>query len=381
MSTSNKPCHLVLLGGGHAHVEVLRRFGQYPVPNLRLTLVSRDAHSPYSGMLPGFVAGHYTHEQVHIDLVRLARFAGARFIQAEAVSLDHDRRELLLADQTRLDYDRLSINIGSTPQLKVPGARDHAVPVKPIDGFTSRWQVLLDRARQGTAPLRIAVVGGGAGGVELMLAMQHRLRQERQRQGGDPDSLGFLLLTASTELLPTHAPRVRRFFHQTLLEREVELHCGQRVERLEAGRLWTDAGDAFSADEVVWVTQAGGAAWLAEAGLATDKQGFLRVNDCLQSVTDAAIFAAGDIASMVNHPREKAGVFAVRQGAPLFDNLRRSVADQPLKPFRPQRRWLALISTGDRYAVASRGSLSVRGRWVWRWKDWIDQRFMHRFEV
>lgn len=381
MSTSNKPCHLVLLGGGHAHVEVLRRFGQYPMPNLRLTLVSRDAHSPYSGMLPGFVAGHYTHEQVHIDLVRLARFAGARFIQAEAVSLDHDRRELLLADQTRLDYDRLSINIGSTPQLKVPGARDHAVPVKPIDGFTSRWQVLLDRARQGTAPLRIAVVGGGAGGVELMLAMQHRLRQERQRQGGDPDSLGFLLLTASTELLPTHAPRVRRFFYQTLLEREVELHCGQRVERLEAGRLWTDAGDAFSADEVVWVTQAGGAAWLAEAGLATDKQGFLRVNDCLQSVTDAAIFAAGDIASMVNHPREKAGVFAVRQGAPLFDNLRRSVADQPLKPFRPQRRWLALISTGDRYAVASRGSLSVRGRWVWRWKDWIDQRFMHRFEV
>ena len=381
MSTSNKPCHLVLLGGGHAHVEVLRRFGQYPVPNLRLTLVSRDAHSPYSGMLPGFVAGHYTHEQVHIDLVRLARFAGARFIQAEAVGLDHDRRELLLADQTRLDYDRLSINIGSTPQLKVPGARDHAVPVKPIDGFTSRWQVLLDRARQGTAPLRIAVVGGGAGGVELMLAMQHRLRQERQRQGGDPDSLGFLLLTASTELLPTHAPRVRRFFHQTLLEREVELHCGQRVERLEAGRLWTDAGDAFSADEVVWVTQAGGAAWLAEAGLATDKQGFLRVNDCLQSVTDPAIFAAGDIASMVNHPREKAGVFAVRQGAPLFDNLRRSVADQPLKPFRPQRRWLALISTGDRYAVASRGSLSVRGRWVWRWKDWIDQRFMHRFKV
>jgi len=381
MSTANKPSHLVLLGGGHAHVEVLRQFGRHPVPNLKLTLVSRDAHSPYSGMLPGFVAGHYTHKQVHIDLARLARFAGARFIEADAVGLNRDRRELLLADHKPLDYDRLSINIGSTPQLKVPGAREHAVPVKPIDGFTARWKVLLGRARRETAPLRIAVVGGGAGGVELTLAMQHRLRQERQNHGGDPDSLGFLLLTASAELLPTHAPRVRRFFHRTLLERKVELHCAQRVQRVEAGQLWTESGESFSADEVVWVTQAGGAGWLAEAGLATDKQGFLAVNDCLQSVTDAAIFAAGDIASMVNHPREKAGVFAVRQGAPLFNNLRRSLAGQPLEPFHPQRRWLALISTGDRFAVASRGRFSLRGRWVWRWKDWIDQRFMHRFEV
>lgn len=381
MSTSDKPCHLLLLGGGHAHVEVLRRFGQRPLPGVRLTLVSRDAHSPYSGMLPGFVAGHYTHEQVHIDLVRLARYAGARFIQAEAVSLNRERRDLLLADQTRLGYDRLSINIGSTPQLKVPGASEHAVPVKPIDGFTARWQVLLDRARQETAPLRIAVVGGGAGGVELLLAMQHRLRQERHRQGGDPNSLSFLLLTASAELLPTHTGRVRRFFSRILQARGVELHGGQRVGRVEPGLLLSESGERFVADEVVWVTQAGGAAWLAEAGLATDKRGFLAVNDCLQSITDPTIFAAGDIASMVNHPREKAGVFAVRQGAPLSENLRRSLAGQALKPFSPQRRWLALISTGDRYAVASRGRLSVRGRWVWTWKDWIDQRFMRRFEL
>ena len=379
-SSSSPPLDLVVLGGGHSHVEVLRQFGQRPEPGVRLTLVSRDVQSPYSGMLPGYVAGHYHYDQVHIDLPRLARFAGARFVQAEAIGLDRERQRLICQDRV-VPFDRLSINIGSTPQLRAPGAREHAVPVKPIDLFNQRWLALLDRARVRSGPLHLAVVGGGAGGVELILAMQYRLRRERSRQGFDPDALAFSMFTASPVLLPTHSGRVRDFFLRKLTERGISVHLNQRVERVEKGALLTADDQRFSVDEVIWVTQAGGAPWLAEAGLAVDSNGFIQVNDCLQTLSDPSIFAAGDIAQMVNHPREKAGVFAVRQGWPLSQNLRRSLGGRALKPFRPQQKWLALISTGDRFAVASRGRFSVRGRWVWSWKDWIDRRFMRRFRL
>ena len=126
------------------------------------------------------------------------------------------------------------------------------------------------------------------------------------------------------------------------------------------------------------MTQAGGATWLAETGLALDDRGFVRVNAHLQSVTDPHVFAAGDVASLDHRPLEKAGVFAVRMARPLAENLRRSVLEQTLQVYRPQRRWLALISIGDRYAVASRGALGFSGAWVWRWKDSIDRRFMRR---
>jgi selenide,water dikinase len=135
----------------------------------------------------------------------------------------------------------------------------------------------------------------------------------------------------------------------------------------------------IAADEIIWVTQAGVPAWLRETGRALDDQRFILVNDRLQSVSDPKVFAAGDIASTEGRPLGKAGVFAVRMGKPLERNPRRSLAGEPLAGYRPQRRWLALISTGDRHAVASRGTLGFPGEWVWRWKDWIDQRFMRRF--
>ncbi len=352
-----------------------------PLPGVRLTLICRDTHTPYSGMLPGYIAGHYGYDEVHIDLSRLAQFAGARFYRDEAVGLELGAGRVLCRDRPPVPYDQLSINIGSTPQMRsVPGAEAHAVPVKPINGFDARWRQLLERVRGHAGQMSIAVVGAGAGGVELTLAMQYRLRAELRALGRDPDALQFHLLTREDRILPTHNGWVQGAFMHVLAQRGVVVHRDAEVAEVSASELRTVGGESVRADETIWVTQAGGAAWLRDSGLALDEGGFIRVADTLQTITASNVFAAGDIASMVNHPLEKAGVFAVRQGPPLADNLRRAVEGQALKRYRPQRRWLALISTGDRHAVASRGALGLQGAWTWRWKDWIDRRFMAKFD-
>lgn len=371
---------IVLIGGGHSHVGVLRNFAMNPIPGVRLNLICRDTHTPYSGMLPGYIAGHYSYDDVHIDLSRLAEFAGARFYRSEAIDIDRANQRVICRDRPAIPYDLLSINIGSTPRVdQVTGAEDHSVPVKPINRFNNRWQSLLARMENHEGALNVAVVGGGAGGVELTLAMQYRLRNELNAAGKDPEAAHFHLFNASDQLLPTHNQRVRHRFASVLRERGVSVHERTRVEQVGEHRLTASNGETFEADEVLWVTQAGGADWLTGTGLALDEGGFIEVRDTLQTVTDPSIFAAGDIATMVNHPREKAGVFAVRQGKPLAENLRRAVHGKLLKDYQPQKQWLALISTGDQYAVASRGPIGFAGEWVWRWKDWIDRRFMAKF--
>ncbi len=383
MQTPEQPIlrDIVLVGGGHSHVGVLKSFGMQPIPGVRITLICTDMHTPYSGMLPGYIAGHYDYDAVHIDLSRLAVFAGARLYRDEVIGIDRVNRKVLCRNRPPVPYDVLSINIGSTPQLQgVPGAAHHAIAVKPITRFNDRWLALLKRVQQHPGQTTVAVVGAGAGGVELLLAMQFRLRNELRVLKRDPDEMVFHLFTAGATILPTHNAGVRQRFDQVLAERQVQVHRNAAVTEVKSGKLKTATGSFIDADEIIWVTAAGGAAWLQETGLALDANGFIEVTDNLQTVTDPAIFAAGDIASMIHYPLEKAGVFAVRQGRPLTENLRRSVQGNPLKPYHPQSSWLALISTGDKYAVASRGWLGFAGAWVWRWKDSIDQRFMRKFQ-
>lgn len=371
---------IVLIGGGHSHVGVLHMFAMRPLPGVRLTVICTDTDTPYSGMLPGYIAGHYSFDEVHIDLRRLAEFAGARYYHDEVTGIDRAARQVICRQRPPVSYDALSINIGSTPQLGgIPGASEHAVPVKPIRRFNERWLALFERVRAHVGATTIAVVGAGAAGVELTLAMQYRLRNELIRRGRNPDELRFHLFSAEARILPTHNGAVRRAFESVLAERGVSVHLDAEVSRVDAGHLRTRSGQGMDADEIVWVTQAGGAPWLAGTGLALDESGFIRVNEALRTETDPLIFAAGDCASMSGHQMEKAGVFAVRMGMPLAENLRRSVTGKTLLPYRPQARWLALISTGDKHAVASRGALYARGDWIWRWKDSIDRRFMRKF--
>ncbi len=382
MQTSDSPIlrDIVLIGGGHSHVGVLKSFGMNPIAGVRLTLICTDLHTPYSGMLPGYVAGHYDYDEVHIDLLRLASFAKARVYRDEVIGIDRANQKVLCKNRPPVPYDQLSINIGSTPQLQgVPGAAEHAVAVKPIRNFNDRWLALLERVKNHAGSTTIAVVGAGAGGVELLLAMQFRLRNELVKLGRNPDELKFHLLSSSDSVLPTHNAGVRTKFAGVLAERGVQVHLSSEVTKVESGKLVTSKGSTLEADEIIWVTRAGGAAWLKQTGLALDTEGFIQVTDTLQSPTDPLIFAAGDIASMQNYKLEKAGVFAVRMGKPLTENLRRAVAGTALLPYSPQTSWLALISTGDKFAVASRSWLGFSGEWVWKWKDWIDQRFMRKF--
>lgn len=388
MQSSEQPVlrDIVLVGGGHSHAVVLKMWGMKPMPGVRLTLICRDSHTPYSGMLPGYIAGHYNYDDVHIDLRTLAGFAGARFFKDEVIGLDRASGKVLCKNRPPVPYDRVSINIGSTPQMsRVPGAAEHAVAVKPIHLFNERWLALLERVRRQPGKTRIALVGGGAGGVELTLALQHRLRSELRMLGRDPNELSFHLFTSSPHILPTHSAGVRRSFEAVLTERQVVMHCASKVTQVSEKALQTEDGQRMAMDEIIWVTQAGGAPWLQQTGLALDADGFIQVNAQLQSISDARVFAAGDIASMVDSPLEKAGVFAVRQGQPLLKNLRLSLEDAALRTYRPQRNWLALISTGDRFAVASRGGwglgagTGLLSTWLWRWKDRIDREFMRKF--
>jgi selenide,water dikinase len=364
---------LVLCGGGHTHVEVLRRFGLRPVPGVELVLVSPNRFTPYSGMLPGLVAGHYRFEQVHLDLERVTYFAGARFLQTLVTGFDPRSRVVTLADGATLAFDVASLDVGSRPPTDgIPGAEEHAIGVKPVEPFLRVSGQWLERARAGT---RLAVVGGGAGGVETLLSMQHRFRRET----GRADAVECHLVTDADRVLPDHGARAQAIFRRVLAERGVELHLASRVVRVEAGAVHAANGLVVRADAIVWATGAAPLPLLRASALALDAAGFVAVNDRLQSISHGHVFAAGDCATMVGHPRPKSGVFAVREGPPLTANLRAALEGRPLRRFVPQKRALALISTGDRYAVASRGALAFEGAWVWRWKDWIDRRFVRRY--
>lgn len=378
--TLPKVCDLVLIGGGHSHVDVLKSFGMKPVPGTRLTVICRDVLTPYSGMLPGYVAGHYTHDECHIDLEPLAGFAGARFIHDEVVGLDPVKREVMLKGRPPIPYDTLSINIGSSPALgETRGAAEFVTPVKPIAGFVNRWERLLARVGQATSPVRIGVVGAGAGGVELILAMHWRLTRELRRTGGSPGDISFQLIQGDAEILPTQPEKIRAMFERTLSDRGIEVFRDCRIARVEENCLIAQNGAQFDLDEILWCTRAGAARWLRETGLELNDRGFINVDDTLQSISHPGIFAVGDIANMVNHPREKAGVFAVRQGPPLTENLKRVVRGKRAKKFKPQSSFLSLISTGDKYAAGSKSGFVREGRWLWWWKDRIDRAFMDKF--
>ncbi len=371
---------LVLIGGGHSHVAVLKRFGMKPLPGVRLTLICKDAMTPYSGMLPGLIAGHYTFEETHIDLGPLARFAQARFYTDIAQGLDLTSKRVLCRNRPPVAYDVVSINIGSAPStLEVQGADENAVPVKPIDQFVVHWEKLCERVLAREERTRIGVVGGGAGGVEILLAIQFRLRQLLIAEGRSTDHLEFHLFTDTAEILISHNQWVSAKFQRVLEERGIQVHRDHRVVKVEPGRVHCQNGTQTTLHEILWVTWAGAAGWVADTGLDVDEQGFIQVNDYLQSTSHPEVFAAGDIATMINHPRPKAGVFAVRQGSPLAANLRRSLLGRPLKTFAPQQRFLSLISTGNKYAVASRAKWALEGELIWRWKNWIDQRFMAKY--
>lgn len=359
---------LVLIGGGHSHVEVLRRFAMRPRLGTRITLVSEHATSAYSGMLPGHVAGHYEAEEIHIDLRRLANIAGARFIRARVTDLDPDAQVVKSEGRPALAYDLLSLNIGGVPKTDhVPGAMAHVLPVKPIGRFLERWSEAISTDRA----LNIGVVGGGAGGVEIALALRHRLGPATRHR--------LSLFEAGAAILPAMSAGAQSKIFRALQRADVEVKTGCAVRSVDTGGLELVNGTRISLDIMVWATGASAPIWLARTGVACTETGFVKIDRHLRSTSHPNIFAAGDIAAIDGVDLPRSGVYAVRQGPVLAENLRRTLSGQPTRRYRPQRRFLNLIATGPKHAVASRGVFFASGNWAWRWKDWIDRRFMDRY--
>ncbi len=362
---------LVLVGGGHSHVEVIRRIGLRPSIGLHVVLISPQRHTPYSGMLPGLIAGHYDYAAAHIDLQTLCAASSVEWEPDAVVGMDLAQRSIQCASGKRIGYDIASLDIGSAPP---PDSR-HAlsltdVAVKPTETFLNWWDGVRERAR--TRSLRLLTVGGGAAGVEVTLAMQHRLQSEGARAS-------FSIATMGGAILAEHPAAVRRRFERVLRERGIGLLVGARVSAIEGGVARLDSGARMDVDALVWALGPKAAPWPRQSGLATDEHGFVLVDSHLRSISHPEVYAAGDIATLQPHAHPKSGVYAVRHGPPLAENLRRALAGEKLVSYAPQRLALALISTGDRHAVASWGPLCVGGAWVWRWKDRIDRGFMARY--
>lgn len=343
--TRSRATRIVLLGGGHAHALVLLEFRNFVSRNLEVLLVSPGPAHTYSGMVPGVIAGHYAPREAQIDLARLARGAGAGLLQAQAVAIDTSDKQVVLADGSSVRYDILSLDVGSVPEGAAPGS----VPVKPFDQFFAHWHAVLEA---GPAP-RIAIVGAGAGGVELAMAMKFALGR---RAGGTVE-----LFSDRLALAPALAERAKR----ALAGFSIPLRLGEAP------------GTGF--DATFRVTGASALPMLREGGLRTDARGFVLVDAALRSVSHPDVFAAGDCASLEGQPLPKSGVYAVRQAPVLAGNLMRVVRGMPMLDYRPQRESLALLSCGAKFAIASRGAWTAEGRWVWWWKDWLDRRWIARF--
>jgi len=367
---------LVLVGGGHAHIQVLKRWAMAPVSGARLTLVVDRSVAVYSGMVPGFVAGQYSREALEIDVRPLALRAGARCIVAAATALDTGARRLALNGRPAIAYDTVSFDVGSTVAgLELPGVREHAIPTRPIGEFVRRVDEVLAVARASEST-RLVVAGAGAGGVEVAFALAARLRHDR---GGHVE---VLLLESGARVLPGYAASAAARVQAAAEARGIVIRTGARVTQVEPGVVHLEGGERLPADAVVWVAGAAALPIFRGSGLETDEVGFVRIRPTLQCVGHDEVFAVGDCSAWPTAPGlAKAGVYAVRQGPVLAHNLMARIGGARLRPYRPQRDFLSLLNLGDGGAIGTKWGVSVEGRAVFRLKDWIDRRFVRRFQV
>jgi len=362
---------LILVGGGHSHALVLRKWAMNPMPGVRITLISPQTMTPYSGMLPGLIAGHYSFAQTHIDLVKLSLWANIRFIQDSVTAIDAENNSLQLKNRPSLEFDAVSIDIGSTPNQHIEGAAEFTTPIKPISGFYQRWNHIQLQA-QANKIKSLAVVGGGAGSVEVIMSIAFKLQHISP-------AIEYHLLTASENILSGYNRSVVNQVKQQLDKYNINVHYSARVGKLSQNVIHCQNTDPIQVDKIIWCTQATGSTWLKNSQLECDDAGFIKVRQTLQSLHYDHVFAAGDIANMVAKPRPKAGVYAVRQAPVLFHNLRALLLNKSLVEYKPQDGFLSLLALGEKKATGSKSLFSFSGDWVWRWKDSIDVKFMNQF--
>lgn len=335
---------------------MLRRLIDSPLKDVDVVLASPGPKAIYSGMVPGVVAGHYQLAETQIDLVRLAERAGAKFVLDRAIALRAGEKSVSLEKSGSLGYDLLSLDVGSLPDTRVPGSAEHALAAKPFEQSIGKMKA------QGTG--RVAVVGGGAAGVEMAMALRHASPQASVTLYSDR---------------PMFSGRMAERIRDALQGHGVTSRENTQVRSVEAGPAILTDGARESFDLVLWTAGAAPLPWLRDSGLACDECGFVLADRSLRSVSHAEVFAAGDCATLRHAPHPKSGVYAVRQAPVLAENLRRVLQGSELVRYEPQRKSLVLLSCGAKYAIAARGGWSAEGAWTWRWKDWIDRRWVGSF--
>ena len=356
---------VVLIGGGHTHALVLRKWGMDPLPGVRLTVINPAPTAPYTGMLPGFVAGHYKRAELDIDLMRLARFAGARLIRGIVTTIDADAKRLTIAGRGELSFDLASIDIGITSEnTEIKGFSEFGVGAKPLGPYANKWATFL---ASGGGP--VAVIGAGLGGTELAMAMAYAMREAGHAHP--------VTLIDSASLTPELPLAARQTLRRALDAQGVDLKEGAEVAEITRDCVLLKSGEVLPSTLTVTATGARPWAWLQETGLKIN-DGFIRVDAHLRSLSHGAIYACGDCADLSHAPRPKAGVFAVRAAPILFHNLRADLTGRARRAFHPQRDYLKLVSLGEQSALALRSGLHASGPALWRWKNRIDRRFMDR---
>lgn len=362
---------LVLVGGGHAHALVLRAWGMNPLQGARVTVINPGPTAPYTGMLPGHVAGHYGRDDLEIDLVRLCRHAGARLILDKAVDVDRARREIVLEGRGPVAYDVASIDVGITARMEIKGFAEHAIGAKPLDTYAAQWRRYLASAAAGEVSPGVAVIGGGVAGCELAMAMAFAL----QTAGVAPN---VTVIEAGPEISGVGA-RVRKQILRAMAGLGVRVMTDAKVREICVGEVLVEGHAPVPAAMCVGAAGAFAHKWISRTDL-PQEAGFITVGADLGVIGDDALFAVGDCAVMPHAPRPKAGVFAVRAAPVLHHNLRAALSGGRRKTWRPQKNYLKLISLGGKSAIAEKFGMALHGPFMWQWKDRIDRKFMDSLE-
>ncbi len=383
---------LVLVGGGHAHVQVIKQWMMSPVEGVALTVVLDRAEALYSGMVPGFVAGDFDAAECTIDLVPLVRRAGGSVVLSAATRIDPVERRIELEGRPPIAFDVASLDVGSTVRgLELKGVERFALATRPIGRFVERLDEAVRSLRErfeanpDGSPQRVVVVGAGAAGVEIACTLHARLGDLARR-------FEWSLLSPDAQPMGGAKPSLRRAVQKALDERGIRFVPRSQVVEVRRDAVSTvrpasapaaASGDRHDhpADLVIWA--AGGAALpvCTSSPLPLDEAGFVRVGADLRVEGSDTLFAAGDCAAFTPQRLPKAGVYAVRQGPVLSRNLRATLEGRRLEPYRPQRDFLHLLNLGDGRAIAHRNGVSFAGRAPWRLKERIDRAFMEKFQV
>lgn len=362
---------LVLIGADHAHMHVLQALARAPLPGTAVTLVTPLERQIYCGMLPGWLNGHYAIEQCARTLAPLARRAGVELRRAQVVGLDLARGLAFTDAGYSLDFDLLSID--AEPAMDrgaIAGAAEHALALQPLESFVGAWEQLRERLARSRGPVTLTVVGGGAGGIEVALAIAASSPSWQPR-------LRIQLVAGTAGVVPLLPPGARDRVLRALAGAAIRVIEDSAVE-IGARTVLLAAGGELTTDGALLTTGATAAAWPGAAGLAVDRRGFIAVDPTLRSTSHRFVFAAGDCATMIEHPRPKSATYAARAGPPLARNLRRCVQRAPLSSYVPPARALNFLAVGQRRAIGIWGGFSFEGAWAWRWKDRIDRRFIGR---